>query len=150
MLDQNYQLLLAKLIETLPNEIELPEDQGDFFDVSGPLPSYEDEQRSSARTSVRTKGILISERTLPIYPRSHEPKVVYTRDFSKCGVGLVASEQFFPGEHIRVILATFWMSIRVRRARRLGANCFEIGATLDHQFEPSSEAFEGMEILTHA
>lgn len=150
MLDQDYRRLLAKLIETLPDDIELPPEQEDFFEESGPLPSYEHEQRAAARTRVRTRGVLVSQQDLPAFPRSKEPRLIYTRDFSKTGFGFVASHQYYPGEVVRVILATFWMSVRVRRSLRVGPNCFQVGGTLNHQFDPSEEAFHDMSIPTCA
>jgi hypothetical protein len=90
---------------------------------------------------VRTHGILVPQRWLPAFPRSAAPVAIYTKDFSKTGFGFVAHQQYFPGEHVRVILATFWMEIAVRRCRRLGPACYEAGGTLLERHDPSLEAF---------
>ncbi len=142
MLDTDYQRRLGTLISSIHHRIVLPESLGGFFEESGPVASYGSDRRSAVRTKVRTRGLLMPIRAIPINPRVGEPTGIYTKDFSKTGFGFVADSQFYPGEHVRIILATFWMQICVRRCRRHGESCFEVGGTLVHQREPSMDAFE--------
>ena len=141
MLEKNYQRRLGRLISKTPGAIEMPECLNRFFEESGPIPSCENERRHESRTRVRTRGILIPESWLPAFPRHRQPALIYTRDFSRTGFGCLSHEQYFPGETVRVLLATFWMQIEIRRCRRLGASRFELGAALLHQHAPSDEAF---------
>ncbi len=141
MLAQDYQHRLGLLIQSVPDKIELPVGYENFFGESGPTSSVENDRRSSVRMRVRTSGILIPRRWLPAFPRSTAPELIYTKDFSKTGFGFVTHQQYFPGEHVRVVLATFWMEIVIRRCRRLGPDCFEAGGTLLERHDMSLEAF---------
>lgn len=141
MLDQDYQRSLKALSSQLANKIEMPEELDGFFEESGPAPVFDGDQRCAVRTRVRTVGVIYSEISLPVFQRSSDPCLIYTCDFSRTGCGFLASEQYYPGEVIRVLLSTFWMRVRVRRSRRLGPSCFEVGAVLQSQHEPTMEAF---------
>lgn len=142
MLVEDYRPRVEELISSLPQRIQLPAGSEQFFDQTGALPTHADDVRLSVRTRVRTRGILIAERWLPSCERGREPIVIYTRDFSKKGFGFVADEQYFPGEVVRVLLATFWMRVTIRWSRRLGPTCFEVGSELLQRNDPSSNAFE--------
>jgi len=141
MLEENYRRRLERVIAKTPSAIEMPEGLNRFFEEKGPTPSCEDERRHESRTRVRTRGILIPETWLPAFPRNQQLALIYTKDFSKTGFSCLSHEQYFPEETVRVILATFWMQIRIRRCRRLSASCFELGADLLQQHAPSDEAF---------
>ncbi len=142
MLGEDYPRLLGNLMSRLPQKIQLPEGMENFFEESGPAVSASDDIRSSARTRVRTHGVLIPEQWLPAFQRSAEPTMIYTCDFSKNGFGFVSAEQYYPGEVTRILLATFWMRITIRRCRRLGPSCYDCGATLNSQHEQSVDAFQ--------
>lgn len=141
MLAEDYQHRLGSLIQSVANKIELPAGYEKFFEETGPTSSVENDRRSSVRMRVRTSGILVAQRWLPAFPRTTEPAVIYTKDFSKSGFGFVTHQQYYPGEQVRVILATFWMEISIRRCRRLGPNCYEAGGTLLQRHDVSLEAF---------
>jgi hypothetical protein len=132
---------LGELIRSVPNKIQFPAGYEDFFEETGPTSFFESDRRSSARMRVRTSGILIPRRWLPAFPRVASPLAIYTNDFSKTGFGFIAHQQWFPGEHVRVLLATFWMEIAIRRCRRLGPGCFEVGGTLIEKHDESLDAF---------
>lgn len=141
MLDTDYQQHLGSLIESLDVTIQMPADMNEFFQEKGPIASCINERRKSVRTRVRTTGVLVPQRWLPACPRRPEPQHIYTKDFSKTGFGCLSSIQFYPGEIVRVLLATFWMEVLIRRCRRLGTDCFELGGILVHTHQPSAEAF---------
>ena len=142
MLDGDYQRLLGKIMSSLSQQIRLPPECEDFFSQTGPTAPYPNDMRSSARTRVRTHGVLLPESPLPTFPREPEPIAIYTADFSKTGFGFVAAEQFYPGEDVRILLATFWMQVKIHRCRRLGESCYTSGGTLSCRHDPSPEAFD--------
>tara|TARA_R110002049_G_scaffold27321_2_gene94303 strand:+ start:541116 stop:541568 length:453 start_codon:yes stop_codon:yes gene_type:complete len=150
MLGEDYPRLLGSLIQTLPQRIELPPGQEGFFQESGPCPSYDNEPRCGVRNRVRTRGLLTLESWYPALDRHPELMTIYTADFSKTGFGFVAPEQFFPGEVVRVFLATFWMRLTVRRCRRLGPNCYNCGGTLVDRHDPNEEALRCLAAECHA
>lgn len=141
MLDTDYQQRLGSLITNTANGIQLPQGHEDFFEQSGPGTAIENDRRRAVRMKVRTTGILIPRRWLPAFARQAKPKTIYTKDFSKTGFGCIADQQFYPGEQVRILLATFWMEILVRRCRRLGPVCYELGGTLLERHDPSLDAF---------
>ena len=141
MLVTDYQCHLGSLINSVPNRIQLPAGYEDFFEQSGPTTAIANDRRNSVRTRVRTRGIWIPRKWLPAFPRRATPQLIYTKDFSKTGFGFVADQQVFPGEQARIILATFWMEVAIRRCRRLGPDCYEVGGTLLARHDTSLEAF---------
>lgn len=142
MLDSDYQQHLGTLIKSLDDEIQLPLSLSKFFEETGPITPIANDRRRSVRTRVRTRCVIVPEYWLPAFPRCETPELAYTRDFSKTGFGFLLHKQLYPGEHIRVLLATFWMEVRITRCRRLGERCFEVGGELVHTNEPSEEAFD--------
>ncbi|MEZ6088150.1 MAG: hypothetical protein R3C05_09035 [Pirellulaceae bacterium] len=107
MLEKSYAQLLEELIASLDWNIELVEGRQAFFAEKGPVASNELLGRRAAHET-RANGVLYYEETLPAFPRSTDPVPIYTKDFSKSGVGFVASRQFLPEETVRIILPTFW------------------------------------------
>ena len=142
MLGEDYPRVLESLIAGLPQSILLPPSQDGFFSESGVKPHFEENTRCAVRTRVRTNGVVIPQRWLPQLHRQHDPLLIYTKDFSKTGFGFVADRQFYPGEIVRVLLATFWIHVSIRRCRRLGPLCFECGGVLMDQHSPSLDAFD--------
>lgn len=149
MLGEDYQRRLGSLMEETPSRIELPAGYEDFFDESGPTQVLASDRRSTVRTRVRTSGILIPDGWLPALPRRRSPSTIYTKDFSKTGFGFVADQQYFPGEQVRILLATFWMEIMICRCRRLGRMCFEAGGTLLKRHDPTQDAFNDISLEAH-
>jgi hypothetical protein len=133
---------LRELSERTRWEIELPEALEDFFQEAGPMPSMPGDERRAVRLRVRTKSVMLSEVALPAIPRGTQPFGIYMSDISRYGAGFLAAEQFFPIEQVRLLLPTFWLSVRVVRARRLGPRCFHIGTELMKKHEPGVEAFQ--------
>ncbi len=148
MLDFDYSTRLGELIKATPWDIELPHDWKDYFEERGEVPSYAGDDRNNQRLRVRTHGILFFEKSLPFCCRSTDPIGVYTRDFSRNGIGILSSIQLFPEEMVRVILPTFWIQLRVVRVRRVTSACYEIGCTLLHRNDPSNGAFVFEDHLT--
>ncbi|MEM8672064.1 MAG: PilZ domain-containing protein [Planctomycetota bacterium] len=141
MLDSDYQQHLGTLIKSLDDSIELPPEMSGYFQESGPITPCANDRRKSVRTRVRTRCVIVPQKWLPAFSRKPEPQLAYTKDFSKTGFGFLVPEQMYPCEEVRVILATFWMEVRIRRSRRLGDNCFEVGGELVRTNEPTMRAF---------
>ena len=117
----------------------------DFIDRWGtpPFPpSFLDDERNNQRLKVRTHGVLWFDQSLPFLPRTMRPVGVYTRDFSRHGVGFLSPFEIYPEEHIRLVLPTFWLQLLVVRARRITSKCYEVGASLIRRHDPSLDAFQ--------
>lgn len=142
MLEINYPTRFVELIQSTECEIELPEEWAEFFEERGEVVAYLTDDRSNSRLKIRSHGLMWFERTLPFLTRTTEPTPVYTKDFSRSGLGFLAPTQLFPGESVRILLATFWVQLNVVRARRITSKCYEIGATLVAHRESSADAFE--------
>jgi len=140
MLGEDYPRLLGRLIQALPQRIELPPELEGFLEEGGLQPSYNNDIRRSARNRVRTHGLLLLQKTYPALDRQPQLMTIYTMDFSKTGLGFLTPEQFYPGEVVQVYLATFWVRVTIRRCLRLGRNCFTNGVTLLDRHDPDQEA----------
>ena len=142
MLGEHYANLLAKLSDRALWSINLPETHRQFFAEAGPSSSLQSDKRSASRIRVRTRGIMLYEKQLPAIRRPRRCIGIYTGDFSHNGIGFLSPHQLFPGEIVRLLLPTFWMQINIARSRRLGHQCFEVGASLIHRHDPVEHAFD--------
>lgn len=146
MLDDDYETRFGQLIRSLDWDIELPPEWGDFFAERGKLGTRLEDDRRHQRMMVRVYGALWFTGPLPSLPRPDTPVGIYTRDFSRRGFGFLSSMQLFPEEIVRVVLPTFWVEVRIVRARRFTASCYLAGAELVSQHDPSPEAFARPEL----
>lgn len=142
MLGSNYKEQLEFLMQQVAWEIQLPATMDRFFQETGPANSIKDDERVAARLRVRTKCLLLSELPLPAFPRPAEPIGIYMSDISRHGLGFLASESLLPEEEVRLILPTFWLRAIIARTRRLGPNCYEVGARLTSRHDPNLDAFQ--------
>lgn len=141
MLDFDYPSHYAELIESITWDIELPTGMSGFFAESGIAQELDPEKRGTQRRIVRMKGLMTIENALPMIQREHRFVGVYTKDFSKDGCGLISPIQWFPEETVRLVLPTFWLTLRVSCCRKLGDNCFHIGLQLLNRRNPERAAF---------
>ena len=116
----------------------------------GALDSVVGDERSNIRMRIRTHAALHYETTLPSVPRGAETVGVYIGDFSRRGCGLISPVQMYPEETVRVVLATFWIRLKVVRSRRVGPSCYEVGGELTQRNQPSPEAFDGIALCSSA
>ena len=140
MLENDYSSRFGELIESVVWDIELPRDWSDYFDQQGEMQSFKGDVRTNKRMMIRTYGIMWFEKTLPFRNRPTKPMGVYTRDFSRLGVGLLTPFELFPEEQIRVALPAFWVQLTVVRARRITSKCYEIGTELIQRNDPDPAA----------
>ena len=140
MLENDYSTRFGELIESVVWDIELPRDWSDYFEEQGEMQSFQGDVRTNKRMMIRTYGIMWFEKTLPFCNRPTQPKGVYTRDFSRLGVGLLTPFEVFPEEQIRVALPTFWVLLKVVRTRRITSKCYEIGTELIQRNDPDPAA----------
>ena len=142
MLEEHYSAKFHELIHSISWDIELPVEWVGYFDDRGEIASYSDDERNNQRLKIRAHGVLGFERDLPFRPRTTEPIGIYTRDFSRSGMGFLAPLEIYPGEQVRIVLPTFWLQLEVVRARRITSKCYEIGARLVRRHDPSLDAFD--------
>jgi hypothetical protein len=121
----------AGLIAALPCAIELPENWGDYFSRSGPLPAVPDDARRFPRFYLRTEASLGYRSTLPALARPAGAHRIYLKDISRSSVAFIHSEQLFPRESFDMLLAdgTRWLITVVRCVRRHD-RCYEVAAML--------------------
>lgn len=142
MLDWDYSTLVEKLLDEVGCEITLPLTWSNFFQQSGPLPSAPGDKRRHQRVRVRVPGLMYFEQRLPCLDRPCVPTMIFTADFSRRGVGLIAAEQIYPEEVLRIVLPTFWGTIRVVRCHLIGESCYSVGGRLIARRDPDVKAFE--------
>ena len=142
MCDSDYAVRFAETIHAVDWDIELPRVWKDYFAEKGELPCYAEDARSNQRLRVRTHGIMWFESGLQFQPRTVHPIGIYTKDFSRQGIGVLSALQLYPEETLRIALPTFWLQVRVSRVRRITSKCYEVGTTVTHRHDPSLAAFE--------
>lgn len=149
MLEEHYSSHFHELARSLDWDIELPVEWADYFEDRGEIASLENDERHNQRLKVRTHGVLWFDRSLPFCPRTRDPVGVYTRDFSKNGMGFLSPLQIFPEEQVRILLPTFWLQLNVIRTRRITSKCYEVGARLIWRHDPSEDAFVVLPSAAH-
>lgn len=142
MLDADYSSRFDQVVAGVKYEIVLPDEWKSFFRIKGASPSCLNDQRSAGRHRVRTRGVLYFESGPAFCRRSPEPLGIYTNDFSRQGIGIIAPLQIMPEEVVRLLVVTFWARVRVVRTRRLGPHCYDVGCELIRQYAPGGDAFE--------
>ncbi len=146
MLDSDYPRLLARLIAKTTWSITLPAGQENFFEETGLATSATIDLRRSGRVRLRTRALAVPDETLACLTRPKEVIGIYTMDFSRHGFGFVSERQFFPNERLRILLPSFWLTVKVVRARYMGPGFFEHGTTLVRRSDPSINAFQGISL----
>lgn len=141
MLEIDYPKRYGELIQAVNWDIELPVEWSDYFEERGEVSSFAEDQRNNQRLKVRTHGLLWFTQSLPFLSRDEAPLGIYTRDFSRQGCGFLAPFEMYPEESVKVILPTFWVQLKVVRARRITSKCYEIGTALLQRNDPEMAAF---------
>ncbi len=141
MLETDYKQILDRLIASVSWSINLPCSKDEFFNETGQLTPCGIDGRAHARMRARTHGIAYYEKTLPAFPRTSEPLGLYSADFSKVGLGFVASREYLPEEQIRVLLPTMWIIARIVRCNQMAPECYSVGGVMLAAHKPSPEAF---------
>jgi len=137
--EENMSDELKLLLEKSPCLVRLPPNWSDFFEKTGPVPGALAERRRFPRINLRTKAVLQYRQTFPSLPRPALLYAVYTKDISRSGVDFLHGEQVYPLEQMVLILPDGKPRlIQVVRCRRIGPNCFEIGAQFTNQPSASS------------
>jgi len=144
MLENDYSSRFGELIESIVWDIELPRDWTSYFEEHGEMSSFQDDVRANRRMMVRTYGVMWFEKSLPFCERSDDPIGVYSRDFSRHGVGLLSPFEIYPEEQIRVALPAFTVELLVVRTRRITSKCFEIGTELIQKHDPDPAMLCGL------
>jgi len=96
---------------------------------AAPTVATENDQRRFRRQRVFCAAALQHTSTLKALPRADEWHKVVIRDVGRGGVGFLHSQQLYPSERLRLVfpdLKTHY--IEVVRCRKLGDQCFEVGA----------------------
>ena len=127
MLDRDYPQRLAELMGQAECRIAPPDDWDEIQSRRGAQQTRLDERRRFVRFWFPTQCLLEIAQSLPAVPRQAGFCRAWTRDIARGGMSLLHSEQLYPGERLRLWLASGRMECRVRRCRRHNASCFEIG-----------------------
>ena len=133
----------ASVIDALPCNVELPEKLKETFEQRGPTPTKPNDQRRYVRVRCRSLGHRAGVQRLSTYAALETDEgweAGYLADFSKDGVQFIHSQQIYPGENLRIFLLTGnILSIEAVRCRRLGKNCFSVGAKIIKADDPPAE-----------
>jgi hypothetical protein len=109
--------------------VQLPWPIDEFLAKAGPQPAVIENRRRFARIYYRTTAALLIKTSLPAVPRPKSVISVFVADIARGGIGLLVDRVFYPEERLTLNIPTLGLKqIVVRRCRRLGDRCFELGA----------------------
>jgi PilZ domain len=142
MLGFDYTNQFNELVESVEWTIELPQAWENYFSERGECNPHFGYGRRNRRIKARSYGLMHFDKAWRLVERPEKVVGIYTKDFSTRGCGIVLPMQVYPEEVVRVILPTFWLSLRIVRCCRLNERCFEAGGVLIRQSGPSEDAFD--------
>lgn len=117
-------------MNSLDSKIVLPLSLASFFTEPGYCESTYFESRKNARLRIRCKAAMSIEKSPPSIVRAERQLIVYVKDISQRGIGVVSHVQIFPEEHLLICFQRREVHAKVVRCRRLGDLCWECGATI--------------------
>jgi len=122
MLDVNH---VPELLAAIPRQLELPPPLRDFLQKRGPMTTVANELRRFPRFYYPVSARMSSEQTLPALPRDIGHSVVLTKDLSRTGIAILHTEQFYPGEVLKLWLPCGEKQLLVVRCKQTAEACFE-------------------------
>jgi hypothetical protein len=128
---------LLKLIKTVgPIQCNLRLPPKEFFADRDAGPSVPDDRRRFARNCLHAVAALQHRTSLPALSRETAWYKVVTCDLSRNGIRFLHGEQVFPTEQMSLVLHDGKERyIEIARCRRLGENCYEVGASFIKQLD---------------
>ena len=109
--------------------VQLPWPIDEFFSKTGPMPVVMENRRRFARVYYRTEAALLIKATLPAITRESTVTPIYVSDIGRSGIGLLVDRVFYPEERLTINIPNLGLKqVVVRRCRRLGERCYELGA----------------------
>ena len=125
-------MISASKLLTLECEIVIPLGYESKARASRQLIDPNEDQRRYPRQDCQTVAALKYEDFCPALRRSDKFRRIVLRNLSRCGVGFLHSEQMFPHENAFFVLPNGTQRrLKVKRCRRIGSKCYEIGAEFD-------------------
>jgi hypothetical protein len=128
-----------------PLKVILPEELQRFYAERGYLGTMPQEERTSARLNVRSKGFIRFFPTLPnlvcdIIASDGSHGTMLVKDISRNGIAILYHRQIFPCERFQIFLHGRVIDAAAVRCRRIGPKCYETGAIINSiDFEYDSE-----------
>ena len=117
--------------ELIPSDagVQLPWPIDEFLGKTGHLPAAIENRRKYARVYYRTSAALLIKTSLPGITRPTAVTSIYVSDIGRSGIGLMVDRAFYPEERLTINIPSLGLKqVIVRRCRRLGERCYELGA----------------------
>jgi hypothetical protein len=109
--------------------VRLPWPIDEFLKKSGHVPAVLENRRRFARIYYRTAAALLIKTSLPAISRPTGVRSIYVTDIGRGGIGLLVDQVYYPEERLTLNIPNLGLKqIVVRRCRRLGELCYEVGA----------------------
>lgn len=128
MLASDYQQALAQRLAELPCEVKLPAKWADLFAREGHLPSLPGDRRRYVRKHRPGLAVLEISSSLPAVVREPQTASVLTKNVSRAGLSFLHTAPLYPEEQVLAWLPEGKRRLSITRCRRVGQECFEIGA----------------------
>jgi hypothetical protein len=119
-----------------PLKVILPEELRSFYSERGYLATKPHEERRYARLNVRSLGNIRFSRQplsqqIDLIASDEGQGTVLVKDLSRTGIAILYHRQIFPGERFDIIVHVRAIDATAVRCRRIGTQCYEVGATIN-------------------
>ncbi|MBA2115954.1 hypothetical protein [Bremerella alba] len=119
-----------RTVRDLTFEVQIPRAKLEELGKSGHIETTATDQRRHVRFRQLKRCILRCEPTFPTIERPQQLSLALVTNISRKGVGLLYHSQLYPKESFVLrIEGAGLLRLTVARCRKLGPQCYEIGAT---------------------
>jgi len=118
-----------RALKELPFHVQVPRTKLDELGKSGPVQTTVSDQRRHVRFRQLKRCVLRCESTFPSIQRTSQLSLGLVVNISKEGVGILHHAQLYPNERfVMRFEGSGLMRLTVARCRKIGPQCYEIGA----------------------
>ncbi len=133
-------MTIPEAIARVPCEIVVPPDTRKENCGSIHLVDLDKDKRRFPRVPCAVDAILKYQDGLPSLRRSREWMRIIVQNVSRCGMGFLHSEEMYPLEQALIVFPRGLQRVFVvKRCRRIGAHCFDIGGEFSELLDDPSE-----------
>ncbi len=133
-------MITQAMLSAMECEIVIPDGVEGKSEGPRQIIDINDDRRRYPRQSCQILAALKYESTFPALRRSDRLYRVILRNLSRAGVGFLHGEEMFPGENAQfAFLNGTQRNLQVKRCRRIGPKCYEIGGDFDELLHDVTE-----------
>ena len=121
-----------QIMTMIESKIVLPASLAAFFSEPGYCDSTFFEDRKLLRLRIRCKAVMAIEYSPPSIPRKVPQAIVFVKDISKQGIGIISHQQIWPEEKLLICFHGRRVRATTSRCRRIAEFCWEVGGEITY------------------